>query len=120
MPTESYRQGCSSRGHCSRNRTQDQHEAGVTTKDSNLGTSWASSASTANGSDTTGEIVPNHDASHRVVPMLCVDRVAQPYTPHCTTEVNGVQATGVCDTGASIISTAARLIREEDRKGGRP
>ena len=40
--------------------TQRQHHLTRTTKDSNLGTSRASSASTANGSDTTGEIVPDH------------------------------------------------------------
>ena len=32
-------------------------------------------------------------------------------------EVNGVEATGIRDTGASIIIIVARLIREEDRTG---
>ena len=58
-----------------------------------------------------------NDASHRVAPTLCVDCVTQPYTPHCTMEVNGVEATSIRDTGASIIVVAARLIREEDRTG---
>ena len=49
--------------HRRRNGTQAQHEAGVTQpgqqKNSNLGTSRVSSASSANGSDTTGQIVPD-------------------------------------------------------------
>ena len=34
------------------------------------------------------EVTRANDVSRRVVPTLCVDCVAQPYTPHCTMEVN--------------------------------
>ena len=42
------------------------------------------------------------------VPTLCKECDEQPYTPHCTMEVNGIKATGIRDTGADIIIVSVR------------
>ena len=49
------------------------------------------------------------------VPTLCKEKDEQPYTPHCTMEVNGIKATDIRDTGADIIIIVSA--REENLTG---
>ena len=136
MPTESYRQGCSSRGSHSSPASAAERDQGPTrgrrhstrsTKKQlprdksgiqcfnckRFGHYWT--GCTRPQKVGAAEVAGANDVSRSVVPTLWVDCAAQPCTPHCTMEVNGVEATGIRDTGAIIILVAARLIREEDR-----